>query len=225
MAPPVLEFRKIVKRFDTVTAIDAVSFSVQRGEIFTLLGPSGCGKTTTLRLVAGLEEPEDGEISIDGATVAAPRQGIFLPPEKRRLGMVFQSYAIWPHLTVFENVAFPLRVRHENSGVIRQRVGQALETVGLAGLSDRGATQLSGGQQQRVAIARAFITDPVLLVADEPTGDLDRASADDILAMLSRLNSEMGKTIIMVTHDPHAARSAHLIRHLDKGELDVTLEH
>src|SRR6476619_6508995 len=106
MAPPVLEFRKIVKRFDTVTAVDAVSFSVQRGEIFTLLGPSGCGKTTTLRLVAGLEEPEDGEIRIDGATVAAPRQGIFLPPEKRPLGKVFQSYAICHHMPKYKNLQF-----------------------------------------------------------------------------------------------------------------------
>ncbi|HEX7229450.1 MAG TPA: ABC transporter ATP-binding protein, partial [Candidatus Binatia bacterium] len=118
MAPPVLEFRNIVKRFDTITAVDAISFSVHRGEIFTLLGPSGCGKTTTLRLVAGLEEPDDGEIILDGTTVAAPRHGTFAPPEKRRLGMVFQSYAIWPHLTVFENVAFPLRVRRETAAVI-----------------------------------------------------------------------------------------------------------
>src|ERR1044072_2772886 len=135
----VLEFRQVVKQFGAVNAVDGVTFSITRVEIFTLLGPSGCGKTTTLRLVAGLEEPDSGEISIDGATVAAPGHGIFLPPEKRRLGMVFQSYAIWPHLTVFENVAFPLRVRRESSKVIRERVRQALATVGLAGSAQRGA--------------------------------------------------------------------------------------
>src|SRR5580765_7851654 len=127
MAPPVLEFRAVIKRFGTVNAVDGVNFAVQRGEIFTLLGPSGCGKTTTLRLVAGLEEPDDGEILIGASTVAAPRRGLFVAPEKRCLGMVFQSYAIWPHLTVFENVAFPLRVRHESAERIRRRVHQALE--------------------------------------------------------------------------------------------------
>src|SRR6476646_4684015 len=157
MAPPVLEFRAVIKRFGTVNAVDGVNFAVQRGEIFTLLGPSGCGKTTTLRLVAGLEEPDDGEIYIDGKIVAAPQRGLFLPPEKRQLGMVFQSYAIWPHLTVFENVAFPLRVRGEAESAIRDRVHEVLETVGLAGLDNRGATELSGGQQQRVALARALV--------------------------------------------------------------------
>ena len=142
MAQPVLEFREVVKRFGAVSAVDGVNFSVQRGEIFTLLGPSGCGKTTTLRLVAGLEEPDEGEIHLDGKIVAAPQRGVFLPPEKRQLGMVFQSYAIWPHLTVFENVAFPLRVRRESADVIRLRVNHALESVGLGGFADRGATQL-----------------------------------------------------------------------------------
>lgn len=154
MAPAVLEFRGVLKRFQTVNAVDGVSFSIFPGEIFTLLGPSGCGKTTTLRLAAGLEEPDAGEILINGVSAAAPERGSFVPPERRRLGMVFQSYAIWPHLTVFENVAFPLRVRRESSEMIRQRVSHALEIVGLGGLSERGATQLSGGQQQRVALAR-----------------------------------------------------------------------
>ena len=205
MAPPVLEFRKIVKRFDTVTAVDAVSFSIDRGEIFTLLGPSGCGKTTTLRLIAGLEEPDSGEISIDGATVAAPGQGIFLPPEKRRLGMVFQSYAIWPHLTVFENVAFALRVRRESSKVIRERVRQALETVGLAGLSDRGATQLSGGQQQRVALARALVYEPAILLLDEPLSNLDAKLREQMRFELRALQKKLSLTILYVTHDQSEA--------------------
>ncbi len=150
MAQTVLEFRQVVKRFGTVAAVDQVSFAIQSGEIFTLLGPSGCGKTTTLRLVAGLEEPDDGEILVSGIPVATPRRNVFVAPDKRELGMVFQSYAIWPHLTVFENVAFPLRVRRESADAVRQRVHQVLESVGLAGLAERGATQLSGGQQQRV---------------------------------------------------------------------------
>ena len=155
MTEPVLEFRAVVKRFQSVDAVDGISFSLQPGEIFTLLGPSGCGKTTTLRLVAGLEEPDSGEILINNISVAAPGRGLFAPPEKRQLGMVFQSYAIWPHLSVFENVAFPLRVRRESAEGVRQRVLQALEIVGLGGLAERGATQLSGGQQQRVALARS----------------------------------------------------------------------
>ncbi len=133
MAQAVLEFRGVVKRFGTVAAVDQVSFSIQPGEIFTLLGPSGCGKTTTLRLVAGLEDPDDGEILVNGIAVAVPRRGIFVAPDKRELGMVFQSYAIWPHLTVFENVAFPLRVRRESYDTVRQRVHQVLESVGLQG--------------------------------------------------------------------------------------------
>ena len=152
MAEPVLEFRSVTKLFGAVRAVDGVSFSIQSGEIFTLLGPSGCGKTTTLRLVAGLEEPDDGEILLNGIPVAAPRRNVFVAPDKRQMGMVFQSYAIWPHLTVFENVAFPLRVRRESAATIKERVQQALETVGLVGLDDRGATALSGGQQQRVAL-------------------------------------------------------------------------
>jgi len=201
MAPPVLEFRNIVKRFDTVTAVNAVSFSVNRGEIFTLLGPSGCGKTTTLRLVAGLEEPDDGEIILDGKTVAAARQGTFAPPEKRRLGMVFQSYAIWPHLTVFENVAFPLRVRRETPAAIRERVRQALATVGLAGLSERGGTQLSGGQQQRVALARALVYEPTILLLDEPLSNLDAKLREQMRVELRALQNKLSLTILYVTHD------------------------
>src|SRR4029077_19528159 len=173
MAQTVLEFREVIKRFGTLAAVDQVSFSIEPGEIFTLLGPSGCGKTTTLRLVAGLEEPDDGEILVNGTPVAAPRRGVFVAPDKRALGMVFQSYAIWPHLTVFENVAFPLRVRRESAAAILQRVHQVLEGVGLTGLAERGATQLSGGQQQRVALARALVYAPALLLLDEPLSNLD----------------------------------------------------
>jgi ABC-type Fe3+/spermidine/putrescine transport system ATPase subunit len=201
MVPAVLEFRGVLKRFQAVNAVDGVSFAIFPGEIFTLLGPSGCGKTTTLRLAAGLEEPDGGEILIDGAQVAAPELGICLPPEKRRLGMVFQSYAIWPHLTVFENVAFPLRVRREPSDSIRQRVAQVLESVGLGGLSERGATQLSGGQQQRVALARALVYEPALLLLDEPLSNLDAKLREQMRFELRALQRSLHLTILYVTHD------------------------
>src|SRR5947208_4239144 len=205
MAPPVLEFRAVIKRFGTVNAVDGVNFAVQRGEIFTLLGPSGCGKTTTLRLVAGLEEPDGGEIYIDGKIVAAPQRGVFLPPEKRQLGMVFQSYAIWPHLTVFENVAFPLRVRRESTELIRQRVDHTLESVGLGGFADRGATQLSGGQQQRVALARALVYEPAVLLLDEPLSNLDAKLREQMRFELRALHESLNITTVYVTHDQEEA--------------------
>ena len=201
MAQPVLEFRDVVKRFGTVPAVDGVSFSIQPGEIFTLLGPSGCGKTTTLRLVAGLEEPDDGEILVNGTPVTAPRRGIFVAPDKRQMGMVFQSYAIWPHLTVFENVAFPLRVRGEPSSTLSQRVLQALETVGLAGLERRGATELSGGQQQRVALARALVYAPAILLLDEPLSNLDAKLREQMRLEIRALQMKFKLTVLYVTHD------------------------
>jgi len=201
MSDPVLEFRAVIKRFGAVNAVDQVSFSIQSGEVFTLLGPSGCGKTTTLRLVAGLEEPDGGEILIRGSAVAAPARGLFLAPEKRQLGMVFQSYAIWPHLSVFENVAFPLRVRKETNETVVQRVLQTLEVVGLGGLAERGSTQLSGGQQQRVALARALVYEPAILLLDEPLSNLDAKLREQMRVEIRALQKKLGLTILYVTHD------------------------
>jgi len=201
MSDSVLEFRDVVKRFGVVNAVDRVSFAIAAGEVFTLLGPSGCGKTTTLRLVAGLEEPDGGEILIRGTGVALPELGLFLPPEKRQLGMVFQSYAIWPHLTVFENVAFPLRVRREAGDIVRQRVLQALDIVGLGGLEERGATELSGGQQQRVALARALVYEPAILLLDEPLSNLDAKLREQMRGEIRALQRKLGLTILYVTHD------------------------
>jgi ABC-type Fe3+/spermidine/putrescine transport system ATPase subunit len=201
MSEPVLEFRDVVKRFGAVNAVDHVSFSIEPDEVFTLLGPSGCGKTTTLRLVAGLEDPDGGEISIRGTTVAAPERNLFAAPEKRQLGMVFQSYAIWPHLTVFENVAFPLRVRSESAHAVRQRVLQALEVVGLSGFAERGATQLSGGQQQRVALARALVYEPAILLLDEPLSNLDAKLREQMRVEIRALQRKLGLTVLYVTHD------------------------
>ena len=201
MAQPVLEFRNVTKRFKSTAAVDDISFSIESGEVFTLLGPSGCGKTTTLRLIAGLEEPDDGEILVKGILVAAPKQGVFVMPDKRQMGMVFQSYAIWPHLTVFENVAFPLRARGESSSTIKQRVLQALETVGLADLDRRGATELSGGQQQRVALARALVYAPAILLLDEPLSNLDAKLREQMRLEIRALQKRLKLTILYVTHD------------------------
>ncbi|HWO40848.1 MAG TPA: ABC transporter ATP-binding protein [Candidatus Eisenbacteria bacterium] len=201
MAASVLEFRSVTKRFGRINAVDHMTFSVRRGEIFTLLGPSGCGKTTTLRLVAGLEEPDGGEISIDGKLVASASAGVFMPPEKRHLGMVFQSYAIWPHLSVFENVAFPLRVRHAPAETVASRVERALDLVGLAGFAERGATQLSGGQQQRVALARALVYEPAILLLDEPLSHLDAKLREQMRVEIRALQRKLGLTILYVTHD------------------------
>src|SRR5215472_5750519 len=205
MAQPVLEFRDVSKRFGAVSAVDHVSFAIAHGEIFTLLGPSGCGKTTTLRLVAGLEEPDDGEILVNGAPMAAPRHNIFVAPDKRQMGMVFQSYAIWPHLTVFENVAFPLRVRGEAESAIRHRVQEVLETVGLAGLDNRGATDLSGGQQQRVALARALVYEPSIPLLDEPLSNLDAKLREHMRIELRALQRRLGICVLFVTHDQSEA--------------------
>jgi len=201
MQKPVLEFSQVIKRYGSVVAVDGISFSIGPGEFFTLLGPSGCGKTTTLRLVAGLEEPDDGEIRLDGQVIASPNAGIFLQPDKRKMGMVFQSYAIWPHLTVFENVAFPLRVRREAASAVRQRVAEALSLVGLGGLQDRGATELSGGQQQRVALARALVYTPSILLLDEPLSNLDAKLREQMRFELRGLQRRLNLPVLYVTHD------------------------
>jgi iron(III) transport system ATP-binding protein len=191
----------VTKRFDGVVAVDQVSFDVAAGELLTLLGPSGCGKTTTMRLIAGLERNDTGEISVGGRVVSSAERGVFLAPEKRGIGMVFQSYAIWPHMTVFQNVAYPLKVRRVGRQEIETRVMQALELVGLAGLEHRPAPNLSGGQQQRVALARALVFQPSLLLLDEPLSNLDAKLRGNMRIELKRLQEKTGITTIYVTHD------------------------
>jgi putative ABC transport system ATP-binding protein len=208
-----------------VPVLTNISFDIRAGEFVALMGPSGSGKSTLLNLIAGIDKPDSGSLRVNGIDIATLSEGELADWRATNVGFIFQFYNLMPVLTAFENVELPLLLTRLPRIQRRERVELALSMVGLTDRMEHYPSELSGGQQQRVAIARAFITDPVLLVADEPTGDLDRVSADDILAMLARLNSELGKTIIMVTHDPHAARSAHLIRHLDKGELDATLEH
>ena len=207
MSRTFLEVRNLVKIFGKLTAVDNVSFKVEQGEVVTLLGPSGCGKTTTLRMVAGFEKPNAGEVEIAGRVVVATNRRINVPPEKRDIGMVFQSYAIWPHMTVFENVAFPLNVRHANRQEIKRRVKETLELVGLANFSDRPAILLSGGQQQRVSLARALVYSPSILLLDEPLSNLDAKLREQMRIEIKRLQQQLGFTVLFVTHDQIEAMS------------------
>ena len=200
-----LSVADLVVRYGPVTAVDGVSFGVQRGEHVTLLGPSGCGKTTTLRAIAGLETPHGGHIVIDGMTVADSAANRHVPPERRGLSMVFQSYAIWPHMTVFGNVAFGLRARGMRRNEARPAVERALSLVDLEGFADRPATRLSGGQQQRVALARALACDAKVVLLDEPLSNLDAQLRAAMRAELAALQSRLGFTAIYVTHDQEEA--------------------
>lgn len=192
---------------EEVFALDDVSLFAEPGEIVTLLGPSGCGKTTTLRCIAGLEHPNSGEIHIDGSTVFSSAQDVDTKASQRKLAMVFQSYAIWPHMTVFRNVAFPLRAAKVPRSELEQRVQRALEMVGLAHAAQRPATKLSGGQQQRVALARAIVQRSSLLLLDEPLSNLDAALRIQMRSELKSIQREVGTTSIYVTHDQEEAMS------------------
>ena len=189
------------KNFGAERAVRDLSLAVAQGEFVTLLGPSGCGKTTTLRCVAGLERPDAGEIRIGDDIVASAERDIYLYPEHRNIGMVFQSYAVWPHMTVFDNVAYGLRVRHTAAAEMQRRTTRALELVGLGQLADRYATKLSGGQRQRVALARAIVYEPRVILFDEPLSNLDAKLREQMRIELVRLQREVGITSIYVTHD------------------------
>ena len=209
-----IEVRALVKTFsdrrsDRVRAVDHVSFKVEDGRFYTLLGPSGCGKTTTLRCIAGLERPDSGEIEVSATKVYSSANGTFVPAYRRPIGMVFQSYAIWPHLTVFENVAFPLRVGKQRlSGAeVRKKVCHALEQVELGQLEERMATQLSGGQQQRLALARALVREPQVLLLDEPLSNLDAKLRERMRVELRELQRRLRITTLYVTHDQIEALS------------------
>jgi iron(III) transport system ATP-binding protein len=196
-----LEKRFATRDSDVVRALDGVSFTVPQGTLFTLLGASGCGKTTTLRSVAGLERPESGRIEIDDVVVFDGARAHFTPPNKRQLGMVFQSYAIWPHMSVFDNVAFPLKVKRKGRAEIREAVERTLTLMNMEQLAKRPATLLSGGQQQRLALARAIVGNPRLLLLDEPLSNLDAKLRERMRFELKRLQVETGITTIYVTHD------------------------
>src|SRR5271166_2635781 len=200
-SPRYVEVQGLVKCFGNEAAVNGISFDIARGKFLTLLGPSGCGKTTTLMSIAGLHDIDAGTIRVGGVTYTSKAEGIFLPPEKRDIGMVFQSYAIWPHMTVAENVAYPLEIRKVPRDEIRDRVAEVLRLVGLTEMANRSATQLSGGQQQRTALARAIVSRPRLLLFDEPLSNLDLKLREQMRVELKRIQHEVGITSIYVTHD------------------------
>jgi len=204
----------------TVTPLEALDLDVPRGEFLALMGPSGSGKTTLLNLIAGIDTPSAGQLEIDGRDLGNMTRGELTEWRARHCGYIFQLYHLVPILTAYENIELPLLLDSALSHPERQhKVAAALELVGLTDRADHRPSELSGGQEQRVAIARAIVADPDLLVADEPTGDLDRDSARQILDLLQQLSGELGKTIVMVTHDAKAAAAAHRTLHLEKGQL------
>ncbi|MCC7325684.1 MAG: ABC transporter ATP-binding protein [Burkholderiales bacterium] len=185
----------------TIKALDDVDLTISANQIFTLLGPSGCGKTTLLRCIVGLEKPDDGEIRIGDDIVWSKAKGIAIPPEKRGLGMVFQTYAIWPHLSVFDNVVYPLQIRRMAKGLIREKVADVLAFVQLEGVERRSATRLSGGQQQRVALARALVAEPKVILFDEPLSNLDAKLREETRKELKAFLGKLAITAVYVTHD------------------------
>jgi iron(III) transport system ATP-binding protein len=195
------------KRFGDVTVLNDINFTIKEGEFFTLLGPSGCGKSTTLNCIAGLETPTSGTITVDGAPFVDTEKKLYVPTEERNLGMVFQSYALWPHMTVEQNLVMPLAIRKASKEEKSVRIHEALDTVGLAHLKDRYPHQLSGGQQQRVALARALVYSPSVLLLDEPLSNLDAKLREQSRAWLKRLQVELGITTVYVTHDQDEALS------------------
>lgn len=207
---PVITVRQLAKRFDgdaKKTAVDRIDFEIPEGKLFTLLGPSGCGKTTTLRMLAGLETPSEGEIVLGGQVVYSHRSGVHVPTNKRPIGMVFQSYAIWPHMTVFDNIAFPLTVAKPRMSKkeMKTRTERVMEVVGLQHLSGRAATDLSGGQQQRVALARALAREPKVLLLDEPLSNLDAKLRENMREEIRAIQQKVGITAVFVTHDQSEA--------------------
>jgi len=223
MPNPIVQIRGLAKAYRRdsleIPVLRDITLEVPEGEFLGLMGPSGSGKTTLLNLIAGIDRPDTGTVTVAGTDVTKLSESQLARWRSTHIGFVFQFYNLIPVLTAFENVELPLLLTSLSKGERRKHVETALALVGLSDRMHHYPRQLSGGQEQRVAIARAIATDPTILVADEPTGDLDRKSAEEVLTLLERLNREFKKTIVMVTHDPHAAERAHLVRHLDKGEL------
>jgi ABC-type Fe3+/spermidine/putrescine transport system ATPase subunit len=202
---PTVGVRNLEKHFGDVLAVDDVSFEVEDSKLVTLLGPSGCGKTTTLRCIAGLEKPEQGEVLIGEKVVSSSKDGVFVSPEKRGLSMVFQSYAVWPHMSVYDNISYGLKIKKIPKVEIDRKVKQVLSLVGLSGLEDRYATKLSGGQQQRVALARSIVLEPAVLLFDEPLSNLDARLRESMRFELKDLMSKLAITSVYVTHDQSEA--------------------
>ncbi len=225
-APPIVVIRNLTKSYrrgsQSIQVLSGINFDIARGEFVALMGPSGSGKSTLLNLIAGIDSADEGSIRIGEQEITRLSERELAHWRAGHVGFIFQFYNLIPVLTAYENVELPLLLTTLKRRERREHVEAVLSVVGLADRMDHYPSQLSGGQQQRVAIARAIVTDPEILVADEPTGDLDRVSAEEILQLMDRLVREFKKTVIMVTHDPRAAEKAHVIRHLEKGELSVT---
>jgi putative ABC transport system ATP-binding protein len=222
IAVDVQQVRKIYQRdAQQLTVLDGINLSVPEGEFLALMGPSGSGKTTLLNLIAGIDRPTAGRVVVDGTDISTLSEGALARWRSRNVGFIFQFYNLIPVLTALGNVELPLLLTNLSAKQRRDRALTALRVVGLEDRAHHYPRQLSGGQEQRVAIARAIVTDPKIIVADEPTGDLDHKSAEEILELVDTLNREFHKTIIMVTHDPRAAKHAHTERHLDKGVLEI----
>jgi putative ABC transport system ATP-binding protein len=220
-----VEVRDVDKVFhrgeEVIHVLGGLSLQVPRGEFLALMGPSGSGKSTLLNLIGGLDRPTDGEVAVDGQRIDRLGEGKLADWRARHVGFIFQFYNLLPVLTAERNVELPLLLTHLSAKERKRHVATALEVVGLSDRARHYPRQLSGGQEQRVGIARAIVTDPTLLLCDEPTGDLDRKSGDEILDLLAALNRQHGKTIVMVTHDPHAAARATRTLYLDKGRLST----
>lgn len=223
--PHIVEIRNLYKSYrrgnQILPVLNDISLDIEEGEFLALMGPSGSGKTTLLNLIAGIDKTDSGTIKIGNVEITSLTETRLAEWRANNVGFIFQFYNLIPVLTAFENVELPLLLSGLSKRERRSHVEMALRVVNLEDRMDHYPGQLSGGQQQRVAIARAVVTDPTILVADEPTGDLDRVSANDVLELMERLVHELGKTIIMVTHDPRAAKKAHVIKHLDKGVLNA----
>jgi len=223
---PLVQIRHLSKSYrrgsQRVPVLTDVNLSIASGDFVAMMGPSGSGKTTLLNLIAGIDKPDGGELLVAGQDITRLGETELAAWRARTVGFVFQFYNLMPVLTALENVELPLLLTDLSRGQRRARAELLLELVGLSDRLQHYPNELSGGQQQRVAIARALVTDPLLIIADEPTGDLDRSSAADILKLMDRLNVELGKTIAMVTHDPRAAEAAHHLIYLDKGQLTDT---
>jgi putative ABC transport system ATP-binding protein len=221
---PIVEVQKVSKSYRRgdrrVPVLQDINLDIQEGEFLALMGPSGSGKSTLLNLIAGLDQVDDGAVIVGGVNITSLSESQLAAWRATHVGFIFQFYNLIPVLTAFENVELPLLLTGLSRGERREHVDLALRVVNLEARMDHRPPQLSGGEQQRVAIARAVVTDPTILVADEPTGDLDRVSAEEVLDLLGRLNRESNKTIIMVTHDPRAAKRAGTIRNLEKGFLN-----
>ena len=222
-AAPLIRIRQLVKAYrrgeQEIPVLLGIDLDVMAGDFVALMGPSGSGKSTLLNLIAGIDKPTRGTIEIAGTDIATLSEGQLADWRAVNVGFIFQFYNLMPVLTAFENVELPLLLTGLSSRARRQRVDQVLQLVSLSDRADHYPNELSGGQQQRVAIARALVSDPTLIVADEPTGDLDRATGEDVLHLLAQLVDELGKTIVMVTHDPKAAARARRLVHLEKGVL------